>query len=164
MMPNFPDLKDKDGFSLIEIIVVAGLFGIMSYVLFGALTSADNAQHKLDMQLRMRHVLDKTIAEVTHGTGFFVPMDDSKAYYYSCFDREGKKIQNTSGTIEYGIIVTSNVKSTTKVCIGGKFMSYIQTDLVNKRASIAICTINEKTGKKQACYKKPVVVPVARGY
>lgn len=156
--------KHQDGFSMIEIIVVAGLFGIMSYVLFNALTDADNAQHRLDMQLRMRHVLDKTMTEVSYGYAYFVPIRDKKFYYYACFDREGKRTETKNGSIEYGIMSAPNVKAPAEECKGSKFMSYVQTDSQKKEARIIVCTVNEKTAKKQACYKKPTILPLSRGY
>lgn len=162
-MRCFKGSKDS-GFSMLEIVLVIGLFGIVSYVMFGAMTDADNAQHRLNMQLRMRHVLDKTASEISEGSGFFVTVKKSNSVYYACYDREGKRTENKSNTIEYGVTDLANFKIPGKECLGSKFVAYIKPDAKKLEADIYIYMINEKTAKKQAGYKKPIKIILNRGF
>lgn len=152
------------GFTMMEMVIVLGVFGIFSYVAFNAMTDADTAQSTLQRQLAMRQVLDRTIAEVSEESGFFMALKEENGVYFACYDREGKRKPSKFQSIEYGITFVEDLKIPTKDCLGSKFMVYVKPFSGKHFSEVYVFAINEKTAKKQRSYKRPIKVMMNRGF
>ena len=63
------------------------------------MTGANDAQHSLNMQLRMRYIPNKTTAEVGEEAGNFVFISSENRALYACFDRNDKRVRTQNEVI-----------------------------------------------------------------
>lgn len=89
------------GFSLVEVMVAAALVAIVWYFVQSQRGDERKRSQRQEFYMRMLHVKDAIIFELSGGYGFFPPLE--KSVYYACYDEGTVKVENHNDVQDFAV-------------------------------------------------------------
>lgn len=107
--------KGQKGMSLIEVLVAAGLLGIVVAIIFSVLAQTKRAQRDITDRLKSKQAMDRIMTVVIGASGNFTPffIGNNVLTYIGCFNRDGLMTPNKRNN-QKDFIVT-NLKDPSKL-------------------------------------------------
>lgn len=149
----FKKLKDKKGFTLVELIVVLVILAILAALLIPALTGyIDKANHdKVTAECRQVTMAAQAVVSEYYGQGKKLSEDDVNTAALA----EVKKLAEAPDTWQYDIIVKDNVVSTVRFFDGSNGVTYTKTADGGKYDEFVTATNVNGTGATLTTYVAP---------